>query len=44
MEMTDQLIIDLKDISKSYSSGRTNMIPSAPDEEGNFWGYTSVPE
>ena len=44
MEMTDQLIIDLKDVSKSYSSGRTNMVPAVPDEEGNFWGYTSVPE
>ena len=44
MEMTDQLIVNLSDISKAYSSGETDMIPAVPDEDGEFWGYTSVPE
>ena len=43
MEMTDQLIVNLKDVSQSYSSGETTMIPAIPDENGDFWGYTSVP-
>lgn len=42
--MTDQLIVDLCDVSKAYSSGRTTMIPACPDEDGNFWCYTVVPE
>lgn len=44
MKMTDQLIVNLKDVSKSYSSGKTTMIPAVPDEDGIFWGYSSVPE
>lgn len=40
----DQLLIDLSKDSKSYSSGRTSMVPACPDEDGNFWGYTSVPD
>ncbi len=43
-EMTDQLIISLKDVSKSYSSGEMTMVPAVPDENGDFWGYTSVPD
>lgn len=42
--MTDQLIVDLSDVSTSYSSGSTSMVPACPDEDGDFWGYTSVPE
>lgn len=42
--MTDQLIVDLSDVSKAYSSGSTTMIPACPDEEGDFWCYTVVPE
>lgn len=44
MKMTVQLIVNLKDVSKSYSSGETTMIPAMPDEDGVFLGYTSVPE
>lgn len=44
MSMTDQLIVNLEDVSPSYSSGHTNLIPAVPDEDGIFWGYTSVPE
>ena len=45
-EKTDQLIVDLKDVSEAYSSGETTMIPAVPkeDSDGGFWGYTSVPE
>lgn len=42
--MTDQLIVDLRDVSKAYSSGSTTLIPASPDEDGEFWCYTSVPE
>ena len=42
--MTDHLIVNLKEIDKSYSSGETTMIPAVPDASGEFWGYTSVPE
>lgn len=42
--MTDQLIVNLADVSTSYSSGSTSMVPAAPDADGDFWGYTSVPE
>jgi len=42
--MTDHLIVDISDISKSYSSGSTDMIPAVPNEDGDMWGYTSVPE
>lgn len=42
--MTDQLLVNMSDVSAAYSSGRTSMIPACPDEDGNFWGYTSVPE
>ena len=42
--VTDQLIVDLSDVSTSYTSGSTTMIPASPDEDGEFWGYTSVPE
>lgn len=42
--MTDQLIVDLSDVSTSYTSGSTSMVPACPDEDGEFWGYTSVPE
>lgn len=44
MRMTDQLIVNLKDVSKSYSSGESILIPAVPDENGDFWGYTSVPK
>lgn len=42
--MTDHLIINLSDVSEAYSSGEAEMIPAVPDEDGEFWGYTSVPE
>ena len=43
--MTDQLIVDISDVSKAYSSGSTTMIPARlTDEEDNFWCYTVVPE
>ena len=41
---TDQLIIDLNGESEAYASGETTMIPAIPDADGEFWGYTSVPE
>lgn len=41
---TDQLIVDLSDVSTSYASGSTSMVVACPDENGDFWGYTSVPE
>ena len=42
--MTDQLMIDLKDVSDPEYAGVITMIPAVPDENGDFWGYTSVPE
>lgn len=42
--MTDHLLVDLSDVSTSYTSGNTDLIPACPDEDGVFWGYTSVPE
>lgn len=42
IEMTYQLIVNLKDVSKTYSSGETTMIPAVPDGNGDF--YTSVPD
>lgn len=42
--MTDQLSIDLSDVSTAYSSGSTSMVPACPFEDVGFWGYTSVPE
>ena len=42
--MTDQLSVDLSDVSESYTSGETTMIPACPNEDGNFWCYTTVPE
>ncbi len=42
--MTDQLLVDISDVSKAYSSGSTTMIPACPDGDGNFWCYTVVPE
>ena len=42
--MTNQLIVDLSDVSTSYTSGSTSMVPACPDEDGEFWGHTSVPE
>lgn len=42
-DMTDQLIVDISKIS-TYQSGQTTMISACPNENGDFWGYTSVPE
>ena len=42
--MTNQLLVYMSDVSTAYSSGRTSMIPSCLDENGDFWGYTSVPK
>lgn len=43
--MTDQLSVDLSDVSKAYPSGSTTMIPAClTAEEDNFWCYTVVPE
>ena len=44
LTFTDMLEIDLRGISKTYQSGETNMIPAVPDEDGYFFGYTSVPK
>jgi hypothetical protein len=41
---TDQLSVDLVDVSESYSSGSISMVPAVPTEDGEMWGYTSVPE
>ena len=41
---TDQLIVDLSDVSKSYRSGHTTMVPAVPCENCSMWGYTSVPQ
>ena len=40
---TDQLTVNLIDVSKSYSSGHTTLVPAVPNEDGEYWGYTSVP-
>lgn len=42
--MTDQLQLDLSKVSKSYSSGRTSMVPACPADDRSFWGYTAVPD
>lgn len=46
LSMTDQLIVDLSTVSESYTSGSTTMLPAVPDPEqdDDFWAYTSVPE
>jgi hypothetical protein len=41
---TDQLSVDLSKLFKSCSSGDTSMVPAIPDNGGEYWGYTSVPE
>ena len=43
LPMTYKLLVDLSDVSTAYP-GETSMIPACPDENGLFWGYTSVPE
>lgn len=40
LEMTDQLIINFKENSESWCT----MVPAVPDENGDFWGYTAVPD
>ena len=42
--MTDQLYISLEDIPDSCRNDGISVIPAVPDEDGNFWGYTSVPQ
>ena len=42
--MTNQLKIDLKDVSDPEYAGVTTMVPAVPDENGDFWAYTSVSE
>jgi len=44
LAMTDQLIVDLRDVSENHSSGETTIVPAVPDKNGEFWSYTSVPE
>lgn len=42
---TDQLVVNLQDVSDEYiGASNTTVIPAAPDEDGNFWCYTAVPE
>ena len=43
---TDQLIVDLKDVSECYQSGKTTMIPAVPhdDRMDFFYAYFVVPE
>ena len=43
-QLTVQFIVNLNGVSESYSSGETVLIPAIPNEDGEFWGYTSVPE
>lgn len=42
--MTDQLSLDLRGVHSFCKSGTTTMLPAIPDEKGDMWGYTSVPE
>lgn len=42
--MTDQLIVDISDIDKSCSSGKTTMIPAVPIDDGIFSSYGAVPQ
>lgn len=42
--MTDQFLVNISDVSTACASGRTSMLPACPDEYGDFWEYTSVPE
>ncbi len=42
--ITDQISVNLSDLFKSCSSGDTSMIPAVPDDDGGYWGYSSVPE
>ena len=42
--LTDQLIVDLSNKFKNYSSGHTTIIPAVPYGNDGFWGYTAVPE
>lgn len=44
LAMTDQIIVNLCDVSENYSSGETTMVPAVPYNNDLFWGYTSVPE
>ena len=44
MRMTNHLLIDLRDVSKEYSYGETDMIPAIPAKNGEFWSYESCPE
>ena len=44
LPMTYQLLVDLSDVSTEYSSGESAVVPACPDEEGDFWSYTCVPE
>ena len=41
---TDQLIVDLSDVSPSYKSVSTSMVPAKPNEKEGFWAYGSAPE
>lgn len=41
LDMTDKLLVD---ISTTFSSGSTSMIPACPDEFGFFWWYTCIPK
>ena len=45
MVYTDQLVVNLQDVSDEYTSNsHSSVIPAVPDEDGNFWCYTTVPE
>lgn len=44
ISVTNQLIIDISDVSDNYSSKNTTMIPAYPDENCKFYGYSSCPE
>lgn len=43
-EKTDQLIVDIGDVSELYTSGNTIMIPAVTDDNSNFYCYGALPE
>ena len=41
-ENTNQLIVNLKNVSKAYPSGETIMIPAVPNENDEFLDYNFI--
>ena len=44
ISLTTLLIVNLKDVSASCRSGHTTIVPAVADEDGEFYGYSSVPQ